>query len=293
MSQKFLIGIGATKCGSSALTRFLSEHPTISGSLINQPNYFLSDSNTQEVKWKKDFSKLFQEKANATYNFEFSPDYLTDPKSADAIKETFKNQDLKLICILRNPVDRFLSWYAYGKQIGVIDTEETIGEFIKKQKNLDQGIPYNAKITGQYSSYLKTYFTKFKEDQILIIFQEDLKVNPKKTVQKVCIWLGIDEKFYDSYEFFNVNKTIKLSNKGTKLLNYYSTFHKTMVKLVARFPGLSSVFVPIGRKISTTLKSQLEQKENKEDLDKLDSIYQFYKLEKVELEKLINIKTPW
>ena len=60
-----------------------------------------------------------------------TPDYLYSTGTPDKIKEYLNNY--KIIFILRNPVDRIISWYRYAKQVGGILEEMNFQEYVTQQ----------------------------------------------------------------------------------------------------------------------------------------------------------------
>ena len=120
----FLI-IGAVKAGTTSLHDWLSQHPQIYMSSIKELNFFAFEGDNLEVfkgKFNKEYlagfettlqgyRKHFQGVTNEIAIGESSPTYLYHPKAPERIQHYIP--DVKLIAILRNPVERAYSNYLH------------------------------------------------------------------------------------------------------------------------------------------------------------------------------------
>jgi len=99
--------IGAQKTGTSSLFNYLSMHPQVINSNKKEVHYF--DKNFERpLNWYKQFFP-FKFIANNYTIGEATPDYLYHPFVAQRIYNTIPG--VKLIIILRNPVERVISHY--------------------------------------------------------------------------------------------------------------------------------------------------------------------------------------
>lgn len=57
--------------------------------------------------------------------------------------------------------------------------------------------------TGLYSQQIQRYFDIFGEEQVIVLLFEELKENPKFTVEKVSRFLGVDEAFAPRIDVHN------------------------------------------------------------------------------------------
>jgi len=120
----FLI-IGAPKAGSTALHEALAAHPQLYAAPVKEPKYFLTpdrrpDPATQrgpgdahsarEWIWRRaDYERLFAAAPPGTLRFESTPFYLWSQASHPQIARQLP--DVKLIAVIRDPVDRaFSNW---------------------------------------------------------------------------------------------------------------------------------------------------------------------------------------
>jgi len=118
----FLI-IGAAKSGTTSLWHYLRQHPQIFLTRHKEPNFFIleglelppfSGPAAPEILYKKiykysvtdidSYRTLFQEVSQEKAIGEASVPYLYFPQAADRIKKYIP--DVKMIVVLRNPIDR-------------------------------------------------------------------------------------------------------------------------------------------------------------------------------------------
>ena len=109
--------IGAHKSGTTSLYDFITQHPSIESASEKEPCYFSTKYKFGSLWYRSNFptelSKyLLAKKDGKFYTGEATTSYLFHPSSAYRMKKMLPN--IKLIVILRNPVDRAYSNYNYS-----------------------------------------------------------------------------------------------------------------------------------------------------------------------------------
>jgi hypothetical protein len=196
----FLI-IGAARSGTTALYRYLKQHPQIYMPTIKEPNFFavvgeepvsvphrdgLARRLTRHplavvrIADIESYRALFQEVVDEVAIGEASPSYLITPKAPERIKHSLPQA--KLIAILRNPVDR-----AYSAQSlrWLYDGQER-GSFGQAVRDIYWGF---------YYTHLKAYFALFERAQIRIHLYEDFRADPTGVLQDIFGFLGVSDTF--------------------------------------------------------------------------------------------------
>jgi len=197
MLPTFII-CGAQKGGTTALYDYLKEHPDICIPPKKELHYF--DLNYYRgVKWyEKQFKGCKKNEINAIG--EASPFYMYLEEVPERIHALLP--DVKLIFILRNPIDRAYSHYWHEVKLGyeylsfekAIEKEEerlAKGDLFSKQH-------YSYKDRGKYVIQLKRYRKYFPREQMLILVNEELRENPQYTMKKIFGFLGVDVSFTSS-----------------------------------------------------------------------------------------------
>ena len=199
----FLI-IGAAKSGTTSLYHYLGQHPEIYMSPIKEPHFFALEGQKADFGGPddgivrnaiiriEDYRALFQEVSNERAIGEASTSYLYDSKAPRRIRHHVP--DVKLVAILRNPVDRAYSNFLYmtRRQLEPLpDFEQALREEEARIRN-HWSPGWHYKQRGFYFGQLQRYFSLFEPRQIGVWLYEDLNVNPTGLVQSISQFLGIE-----------------------------------------------------------------------------------------------------
>lgn len=236
----FLI-IGVQRGGTSSLFRYLMEHPQIASPVDKEIHFF--DLHFQKGwHWYLEQFSLFngeyQENINHSKNIitgEASPYYIFHPLVAQRVKQYCP--DIKLIVLLRNPIDRAISHYHHCIRFQLeklplnealkLEKDRLKGE-AEKFKQDEHYYSYNhqhlAYISrGKYIQQLKHWRQYFDQQQFLILQSENFYNNPAKTLEKVTNFLEIDNYKLTEYYPHNQAEYPKTSPTIIKQLRAY--FH--------------------------------------------------------------------
>jgi Sulfotransferase family len=167
----FLI-IGAGKAGTSSLYQYLKQHPQIYMSPIKETNFFALEGqdlnfadprdriNKYSITKIEDYYAQFEAVSNETAIGEASPLYLYEPKAPEQIQHYIP--DVKLIAILRNPVDRAYASFLYLHR----EQRESLEYFSEaldaEPSRIQNNYPWiwHYKNLGFYAEQLQRYFEK-------------------------------------------------------------------------------------------------------------------------------------
>ncbi len=191
----FLI-CGAEKAGTTALFNFMKGHPEISLSTEKELHYF-SSNYEKGLEW---YEGKFRVKKGAKAIGEASPSYMYDERVPERIKSTLP--DVKLIFILRHPVDRAYShyWHRVNRSGSEnLSFEEAIKRAIEaEKKGVKEGedaerISYLTR--GKYAEHLERFKKVFPEERMLVLIHRDLKNKPEEVMRRVFEFIGVDPDF--------------------------------------------------------------------------------------------------
>lgn len=204
-SPNYMI-IGAHKSGTTSLFNYLSAHPQVRNSDIKELHYF--DKNfDQPLSWYLQFFPLKMSLRKGCAVGEASPSYLFHPHVPARIHKLFP--DMRMIAVLRNPVERVISQYFQTVRknnittplIDLLHAEEE--EEKKAMAEISQNplaVPQNRyvllKSRSRYAEQLKRYFSLFSREQILILSSKELQMRPNEALKKAYKFLNIDAEFY-------------------------------------------------------------------------------------------------
>lgn len=177
----FLI-IGAAKSGTTTLFQYLKRHPQVCLSSIKEPNFFGMDENyAKGVEW---YSSMFSSAQPYQICGEASTDYAKFPKfpaTAQRIAHTIPH--VKLIYVMRNPVDRAYAYYRHlGRKFKVCETFEE--HIARTQICLE---------SSNYMMQIEHYLHFFPKESFLFLLMEDTIERPEETLSKICRFIGVDD----------------------------------------------------------------------------------------------------
>lgn len=183
------IGIGAPKSGTTWASKCLSEHPEICMSQPKEVHFFNKKYAFYRVgetfKYSKGiswYSSHWNHCNQSQKRGEWGVYYLQDEEAPKLIHKHFPN--IKLVAILRDPVERLHSHYLHPAQNRNLPPFE---EIIKTDKDFVE--------QSCYHKHLSRYLSFFPKENILILIYEDIKKDPLAFIQKIYKFLEVDDSF--------------------------------------------------------------------------------------------------
>ena len=202
----FLI-IGAARSGTTSLYHYLGQHPEIYMSPVKEPHFFAFEGETADFRGPGDgmarhaitniagYLELFRDVSTERAIGEASTSYLYDSKAPARIRHHAR--DMKLVAILRNPVDRAYSNFLYMTRRQLEHLSDFAGALREEETRIrgHWSPSWHYKQRGFYCSQLQRYFRLFEPSQVKVWLYEDLNANPVGLVQSICQFLGVDDLF--------------------------------------------------------------------------------------------------
>ena len=211
--------IGAPKCGSTFLFETLNTHPQIKGASLKEPQYF----NLNYKRGERYYRGFFPLKKDGFFTGEASVNYFYSTEAAKRIKQDLPQ--VKLILLLRNPVDRAYSHFQMNK--GNLKQKD-FNQLIESENAENKRFGFVEK--GNYAKYLENWITLFSKDQLLILKSEALFKDPQLEMQKVLQHIGVQSHDFENLKAINSRKYSKIDVESSKKLKAY--YRKDGEKLV-------------------------------------------------------------
>ncbi|HRW11287.1 MAG TPA: sulfotransferase domain-containing protein [Caldilineaceae bacterium] len=188
--------IGAQKCGTTSLATQLAAHPEISFCRNKEPGYF---NRVQDWRSGLDGYHALYEPQPGQLCGEASTMYTFLPEYEATHRRLYEyNSQLKLIYIMRDPIERMISHYSHNLVRGLVhDTPEIA---------LANDPTYRDR--SRYAMQIAPYLDLFGRDQILLLVFEEYIVDQAATLQTIARFLGISEKMDTASEETVVHKTV-------------------------------------------------------------------------------------
>ena len=206
IKPNFLI-CGTQKGGTKALLQYLVQHPEIS-MYPNEINYFSWEYDKDDSWYTAHFSenKFVGEK---------SPSYMLIPEVPERIHKF--DSEMKLIFILRNPIDRAYSHYWMNVRRG--KETRSFSQAIREPE-LENKYGINMYLSrGKYKEKLDRFRKYFPEENMLVLSSEELRNDTDSSLLKVQRFLGFGDFDFDTSINTKVGNKPK-SRYVTKMLQY-------------------------------------------------------------------------
>jgi hypothetical protein len=248
----FLI-IGAARSGTTSLYEYLIQHPCIMPG-VGKEIYFFDKKFNQGINWYKSFfptnlskSKLEKRQKTKCLTGEATPRYLHYPHAPKRVHNLIPN--VKLIVLLRNPIDRSYSHYQMEVDSGheelsfedaIVQEEQKIVDDLKKMEKDENFYSVNfyrkSYLTrGIYANQLKRWFEFFPKEQFLIIQSEELYSNTPKVYEKVLKFLDLPNFKLNSFKAHRMRKYSNINSETRKkLLDYFKPHNEQLYQLLDR-----------------------------------------------------------
>lgn len=187
--------IGAQRCGTTSLHYALSQHPEVFvPRRVKEPSFFSHDQNYYAGLFnyeRQHFDEVTGQKAVG----EVSPEYLHTPTAAGRIAGQL-GKDLRLIVILRHPVDRAYSqyrmnysWFWEGLSFAEALERERAGDperALRRFRYFER---------GRYLEQLRPYLERFDRRRMLFLcFETEVRGLPPATLDRVWDFLGVSRQ---------------------------------------------------------------------------------------------------
>ena len=239
----YLIIGGTTKAGTTSLFKYLADHPDICASSLKETRFFLDQnyplpsSNRFSENNIDAYGEFFLELGKL--RVEATPDYLY---SKAALNIGNKLANVRFIFILRDPVDRLVSWFKFAKQKGMMSQGITFDEYVAMQMGIDitaeTPVHLRALEQGKYCQYLELFRDKYSKNIFCILFS-DLATSPQKVMFDVCGFAEISKEVYTDYKFTVENKTVRV--KSQRLEKIYTALRRNFSFALYKYPLFKSI----------------------------------------------------
>jgi hypothetical protein len=238
--------LGAQRSGTSSLLRYLAQHPEIERSKKKEVHYF--DVNFERgERW---YRSHFARRADRTrVVVEASPYYLVHPRVPERISRTLP--DVKLVALLRDPVERALSHYFHETRKGheslelmpaLRAEEERLAGEVERMLEDDSYAShphrrFSYKTRGLYAGQLRRFDAWRSSGRLIVIRSEDLFTNPASVLVDLFRFLGVDDEFRCSDlapRNVGSNRAAVAPEAYAHLVDFFAPANEELEKLLGR-----------------------------------------------------------
>ena len=242
--------IGSMKCGTTSLYYDICEHPCASPAAYDEIGFF--DSNFHlGLNWYRSMFPTkrriedIRRKEGVAITGEDTPFYFWNPVAAKRIQKLLPN--IKLITILRNPIDR-----AYSEYQDLVSSEsnspsfETFieNEINTRRKDSSLITEENFEIFNQKNSYLlkgiyvdqlKIWAGLFPKEQIFTLSTENLNSEPITALESVFQYLNLPDYKIKNIQRQKQKKYVPMNSQTRKILiEFFKPQNERLFKFIGK-----------------------------------------------------------
>jgi hypothetical protein len=202
--------IGAQKAGTTSLYAWMTAHPDVLAARRKEPQYFNRRYDTETLRsYWLNFPPTFKiavlraVRRRPVVTGEASTLYLPDPRVPERVAAALP--DVKLIAVLREPVDRAISnyWMEHNRGNEPLALDRAMrDEPSRGEPEVDRvgavsatGTPIRAwgyLTRSRYAEQLERWFEHYPRSQLLVLEFDDLARDPLGVYRRALDFVGVD-----------------------------------------------------------------------------------------------------
>jgi hypothetical protein len=182
-----LIIIGAPKAGTTSLHSYLKQHPQVGMAALKELSYFWREDWRERREWYE--AQFDFPEAELSVRGESTPFYAAYPFRQNVPERMHELvPDVKLIYLVRDPIDRLVSHFVQRRGDG---DRTTFERFMEEYERPDNRIVS----PSRYWLQVERYMNVFDPSQLLVVDQHDLKTRRQETLREVFRFIEVDDSF--------------------------------------------------------------------------------------------------
>jgi hypothetical protein len=250
--------IGTKRGGTTSLYRYLLQHPAV---LPTFPSFqtlkgvrFFDEHFGKGFRWYRShfpsapYRDMYERaRQQRPITGEASPGYLFHPLAAARVARSMPR--VKIIALLRNPIDRAYSHYRDEVKLGVetLSFEEAIDrEPVRLAGELERAVTsppyysdalerYSYLTRGLYLPQVEAWMQAFPAEQLLILRSEDLSNEPRRIHLEVLEFLGLSVIPLENYPRYNSRAGSQMNpSTRRRLVEYFSPRNRGLYERLGR-----------------------------------------------------------
>jgi len=225
---------GVRKCGTTALFRWLGQHPDVCPSSAKETR-FLMDRDSPYYDPARGFHDVgiegyesyFTAWRGEPFRVEATSRYYDQDTALDVLSSLASPPHA--VIVLRDPVDRLVSAFEYAKNnrstirsdVSLEDfvdaaSQGDVSELLSASQDSRFGREHRMEVSqlakeldyGCYIQRLADWQARYPEGRLHVLLFEDLRRNPRAFVQGLARRIGLAPSFYDESSFRRENQTV-------------------------------------------------------------------------------------
>lgn len=194
-----LFVVGAPKCGTTSLIRYLSHNQDIFVPAKKEPSFLATDfQHRNKIEDAGEYASLYADAGDKRYACDGSTFYLYSQTAARNMQARCPNA--RVIILLRKPTDQINSMFRHNirrgnedqKDLGralALQSERSLGHSLPKLAKSPNVLQYEA--IANYTPQVQRYLAVFPRDQIHIELFEDFVSDTPAAMQRILRFLDL------------------------------------------------------------------------------------------------------
>lgn len=245
LTPRFLI-IGAMKAGTTSIFNYIATHAAFRGPVVKEIDYFNFNSQ-QSTAWYRAHFPSVPARGGMYFTGEASTGYLSNPRAAQRVHRLFP--DIRIIVMLRDPVDRAISHYFHEVRAG--REQRSLADAIRAPEadagytlSPNEEYPYYRGLLGapfvsradaalvaakplhlgyvfasRYNEHLSPWLSTFAAEQILVINSDGLFSDLPRGMAEVFEFLDLEaQPWVGEATVYNQGKNVSDSTAEKRYL---------------------------------------------------------------------------
>jgi hypothetical protein len=208
--RRFFI-VGAPKCGTTALARWLGEHRQIYMSPLKEPHFFSTDLSYRPIRTQAAYDRLFRGVSDDHLAVgEASVTYLYSDAAVPNIVSAYPHA--KIIVCVRNPVD--MAYSLHGQQVfavneQILDFEDAWRAQERRAQGLDIVVTCREPRLLLYGAVcalgrqLERLYEHVPKDRVHVVFLDDIKASSRDVYRDCLTFLGVPDDGRSRFDVVN------------------------------------------------------------------------------------------
>ena len=220
-----LLIVGAQKSGTTSLATYIGEHPDVM--MPRHPVYFFNRYFDRGLEW---YSTHFESASSVAIIGEGTPEYMYHPEIAARIADSLPN--VRLIAILRDPIDRAYSHYWHNQTRGheALSFSDAVAAEPSRLKESDPATRARFAYVdrGRYVGQLENLCRYVPRERVKVLIFEEMRADPVTVTREAFEFLGIDHTFVPK-------------NIGQVRNRFVSFRSQRLRRSIRRLPGIARI----------------------------------------------------
>jgi len=204
--DRFVFIVGAPRCGTTTLWRFLQDHPAVTAPIVKEPHFFaqhdlrgLSDDELRSRVERDYLNRFYCRPRRGRIGVDASVSYLYGPEQIEPILRLWP--DSRFVVAVRDPLAMLPSLHQRLIYVG----EETVPEFADawaaiRARTAGRNLPracgdsrlFRYDEAGRFGTYLERLFAVVGRERCSVVVFDDLVAEPADTYQRLMTFSGLD-----------------------------------------------------------------------------------------------------